>query len=229
MNLDQIEEIALLAGKHGISVVVNFQRRNEPIHWEIRELIAARPEDLLSVNGYYMKGLRHIGVTMVDTLSYLCGYPEAVLAYNRVFNQEAGEHSYEFVLYYPGFNATVKTIDAERFLYNYHIFEIDLLFADRRKTLVDISQAVRETSVSDYAYSGIKVMNDREACYRETGYKYSMRDAAEYIYKVTAGRTPHTVNTPWSSFNNLLILNAVIESFERGSVKLPFEEGLWKK
>jgi len=187
MNLDQIEEIALLAGKHGISVVVNFQRRNEPIHWEIRELIAARPEDLLSVNGYYMKGLRHIGVTMVDTLSYLCGYPEAVLAYNRVFNQEAGEHSYEFVLYYPGFNATVKTIDAERFLYNYHIFEIDLLFADRRKTLVDISQAVRETSVSDYAYSGIKVMNDREACYRETGYKYSMRDAAEYIYKVTAG------------------------------------------
>ena len=95
--------------------------------------------------------------------------------------------------------------------------------------MVDISQAVRETSVSDYAYSGIKVMNDREACYRETGYKYSMRDAAEYIYKVTAGRTPHTVNTPWSSFNNLLILNAVIESFERGSVKLPFEEGLWKK
>lgn len=229
MNLDQIEEITRLAEKHGINVVVNFQRRNELVHREIRDFIAAHPKDLLSLSGLYMKGLRHNGVTMVDTISYLCGYPDAVLAYNRVFNQEVSEHSYEFVLYYPSFTATVKTTDAERFFYNYHIFEIDLLFLDRRKALIDTSQTVRESLVTAYAYSGVKMMNDCKAHCRETTCKYSMVSAVEYVYEVTTGQIVHTINTPRSSFNNQLIINNIIESFEYGSVKIHLEQGLWKR
>lgn len=225
----QLEELIQLAEAHSIQLVVNFQRRNEPAHREICDLIAARPGELLSVSGHYMKGLWHIGVTMIDTLCYLCGYPEAVLAYNRIFNQEVNDYSYEFVLYYPGFTAVVKTTDADRFHYNYHIFEIDLLFSDRRLTLVDISQGLKETPVTGYAYSGVKVMNERESQYRETGYKSSMKDAVGYIYDITTGKLPHGVNTPQSSWNNLQIINHITESFERGSVKLHFEQGLWKK
>lgn len=229
MGIDQVEEIIELADKSGIHVVVNFQRRNELVHREISELIAERPGDLLSVSGHYMKGLRHIGITMIDTLLFLCGYPEAVLTYNRAFNQEAGEYSYEFVLYYPGFTANVKTTDADRWHYNYHLFEIDLLFTDMRKTLVDISQGIRETSVTPYAYSGVKVMNDRAAGVRDTGYKFSMRDAIEYIHAVTIQTKQHIINTPESFYNNILIINKVIESFDRGSVKLNFEPIQWKK
>lgn len=228
-DVGQIEKIIVLAEKQGINVVVNFQRRNEPVHREIRDFIVAHPESLLSMRALYMKGLQHIGVTMLDTISHLCGYPEAVLAFNQVYNREVGEHSYEFVLYYPGFTVTVNTTDAERFIYNYHIFEIDLLFSDRRQTLIDTSKVVRESSVTSYAYSGVKVMNDREARYLETGQPYSMRSAAEYVFEVTGGRVAHTINTPQSSFNNQLIINNIIESFERGSVKLHFEQGLWKK
>lgn len=228
-DLAQLEELIQLAAEHDIHLAVNFQRRNEPVHQEICSLVASRPGELLSVSGHYMKGLRHIGVTMVDTLCYLCGYPEAVLAYNRVFNQEVDDYSYEFVLYYPNFTAVVKTTDADRSRYNYHIFEIDLLFSDRRLTLVDISQGLKETPVTDYAYSGVKILNERESQYRETGYKSSMKDAIGYIYDITTGKAPHGINTPQSSWNNLQIINHITESFERGSVKLHFEQGLWKK
>lgn len=225
----QLEELIQLAAERDIHLVVNFQRRNEPVHQEIRDIVVSKPGELLSVSGHYMKGLRHIGVTMIDTLCYLCGNPEAVLAYNRVFNQEVDDYSYEFVLYYPGFTAVVKTTDADRFRYNYHIFEIDFLFSDQRLTLVDISQGLKVTPVTGYAYSGVKVMNERESQYRETGYKTSMKDAVEYIYDITTGKTNHGVNTPQSSWNNLRIIKYITESFERGSVKLHFEQGLWKK
>lgn len=229
IEIDQVEELIELAEKTGIQVVVNFQRRHESTHHEIRELIASCASDLLSVSGHYMKGLRHIGVTMIDTLIYLCGYPDAVLTYSRAFNHEVGEYSYEFVLYYPEFTANVKTTDADRFRYNFHIFEIDLLFTDRRKTLVEISQAVREASVTPYVYSGVTVMNDREALVRDTHYKFSMQDAVAYIHAVTMKHKPHTINTPQSFCNNLLVVNKVIESFDRGLVKLPFERGRWKR
>ena len=229
LEISQIDELIRLAASSKIRIAVNSQRRNEPQHREIREIIASHSGELLSVTCHYMKGLHHIGVTMVDTLSYLCGYPDAVLAYNRVYNQEIVDYSYEFVLFYSNFTAAVKTIDAEGFFYNYHIFEIDLLFSDKRLALVDISQGLRETPVTDYSYSGVKVMNEREATYRETGYKYSMLEAIRYIYDITTGKLAHEINTPQSSYNNSLIINKIIESFDRGSKKLNLEQDLWKK
>lgn len=227
-NLDQIEEICRLAAESQVRVVVNFQRRVEPVHAELREAIATRRSELLSVSGCYMKGLQHIGVTMIDTLTYLCGNPAGVLAFNRILNQEVGEQSYEFVLYYPGLTVTVKTTDAERFVYSYHIFEIDLLFRDGRKALVDISQGLRESPVTSYAYPGVKVLSERQSSYRETGYKLSMLNAIKYVFDVTAGKTKHTVNTPESSYNNQLIMDAIAASFDRGLVKMNFEPGQWK-
>jgi predicted dehydrogenase len=228
-DLSQIEEIIRLARQTNIQVVVNFQRRYDPVHLEVRNLIASSPGIVLSVNAHYMKGLRHIGITMVDTITYLCGYPTAVQAFNRVLNQEVDDYSYEFILYYPNFTVAVKTTDVDSDVYNYHVFEIDLLLRDRRLALVDNSQRIKEVSVTGYAYSGVKVFNEREAKYRETGYKLSMKDAAGYIFDVTTGNTDHVVNTPQTSFNNLLIINRIIESFDQGAVKLFLEPESWKK
>jgi len=229
MELGHLEELERISESAGIHLVVNFQRRHEAAHAELCGLIASRPGELLSVSGHYMKGLRHIGVTMVDTLTYLCGYPEAVLAFRRSWNQESNDFSYEFILFYPGFSAVVKTTDSERFRYNYHIFESDFLFTDRRITLVDISQAVRETPVTDYAYSGVKVMNERASLLRETEYKRSMLDVVQYVHDITIGKVPHETNTVRASYNNQLIVNTIIESFERGPMKLNFDPGSWKR
>lgn len=229
MEIHQIEEIIRLADASGIHVVVNFQRRNEPQHRELRQYILAHPGELLSVTGCYMKGLHHIGVTMIDTISYLCGYPDALLTFNRSFNQEVGDYSYEFILYYQDFTVVVKSTDADRFRYNYHLFEIDLLFTDRRMTLVDMSQGLRNSFVTDYAYSGVKIMNEREARYCETGYRSSMVEAIGYLYDISAGKREHAINTPKSSYNNSLLVNTIVASFNRGSVKIDMEQGQWRR
>ena len=228
-DLSQIEKVIQLARNSDIHVVVNFQRRYDPVHLEIRNLIASSKGIVLSVDAHYMKGLRHIGITMIDTITYLCGYPKAVQAFNRVSKHEVDDDSYEFILYYADFTVVVKTTDVEDGAYNYHIFEIDLLLSDRRLALIDNSQRMKEVPITGYAYSGVKVLNEREAKYRDTGYKLSMKDAAGYIFDVTVGYTSHYVNTPQTSFNNLLIISRIIESYAEGAVKLHLEPELWKK
>jgi predicted dehydrogenase len=228
-NLDHIDELIRLAQQSDIHLVVNFQRRYEPVHSEIRDLITSRSGTVLSVTGHYMKGLRHVGTTMVDTLTYLCGYPDAVLAYARAYNQEAEEFSYEFVMYYPGYSVAVKTTDADRLLYHYHVFEIDLLLTDRRLTLAANSLWLRETAVTDYFYTGVKALNDRGARFRETDYKASMVEAARYVYDITTGRRAHDINTPGTSYNDCLVIDQIVESYARGSAKLSLGSSRWKR
>lgn len=225
----QIAEIADLAAQRGIAVVCNYQRRYEPVHENLRRRILERPQSLLSVCGHYMKGLRHIGTTMIDSIVQLCGLPDAVQAFSRAYNTAAEDYSYEFVLFYPGFTVAVKTIDAEPVGYAYHLFELDLFFSDGRATLVDISQGLRESPVTDYVYSGVKILNDKESVYTETGYRRSMLGAVEYIHDITRGRIAHTINTPQSAYNNALIATAVGLSFQDGAVKLNFGIDLWKR
>ncbi len=229
LEIGQIDELIRHSTSNGIRIVVNSQRRYEPQHREIREFIVSGARKLLSVTCHYMKGLHHIGVTMVDTISYLFGYPNDVLAYNRVYNNEIGEYSYEFILFYHNFTVSVKTVDTESCFYNYHIFEIDLLFSDKRLTLVNNSQGLRVAPVTSYSYSGVKILNEREAKYQETDYKYSMVEAIKYLYNITTGETPHEINTPQSSYNNCVIINKIIESFNGGSMKIHLEEEQWKK
>lgn len=229
LRLEDIGTVARLAERNSVNLVCNFQRRFETAHLDLRRRIQDNPGALLSVTGHYMKGLHHIGTTMVDTLVHLCGDPQAVLALGRVFNAEVEDYSYEFVLYYPGFTVVVKTTDSERFTYNYHVFELDLLFSDGRAALVDISQGVRESPVTGYAYSGVKVLNDKESRYRETAYNRSMVAVAGYVHDVTTGRREHTVNTPQSSYTNALIVSRIIESYERGLVRLNFGTQQWTR
>lgn len=219
----QIKELEHLSEVEGVKVVVNFQRRHDPIHRSIRDQITSAPETLLSVGGYYIKGLRHIGITMLDTLTYLLGYPKSLLAYDRSFNQEVDGFSYEFVLFYDGFNVVVCTTDADRYRYNYHIFEVDLLFSDRRMTIVDNSRAVREVTLGDYAYSGVKVLADTDPVYRSTNMPEAMLGAVDYLCQVANGAVPHTVNTLNDSYACMQIVEKIEESFARGGVRLPVE------
>ncbi|MEI7605792.1 MAG: Gfo/Idh/MocA family oxidoreductase [Rhodospirillaceae bacterium] len=229
LRLEDIGQVIDLAERAGINVVCNFQRRFEPVHGELRRKVAENPGALRSVTGHYMKGLHHIGVTMVDSLTWICGYPEAVLAHHRAWNGDTGDFSYEFVLFYPHYTVSVKTVDAEGAGYAFHIFELDFLFADVRSTLVDISRGLRESPVTGYAYGGIRILNDGAARRRETGYPQSMTASAGYIHDVTSGIVPHTINTPQSSFNNALILDGVVDSYQSGLAKLTFGSRPWKK
>jgi hypothetical protein len=191
-------------------------------------MMATGEVSLLAGNAYYIKGLEHIGTTMIDTLTFLCGIPRKVLAFKRVFNREANEYSYEFILFYDDFNITVKTVDRDSSPYNYHIFEIDLLFADRRITINDNSRQMVVRNSTSYAYSGVKVLDDREPCVMQTGYSSSLSAAVDYIHRITTGKTAHTVNTPETSAVNKLIVDAIVSSYEQAT-PIDIGENPWNR
>lgn len=151
------------------------------------------------------------------------------MAYNRVWNKEVNDYSYEFILFYPDFSVSVQTTDSAQSDYSYHHFEIDLLFSDKRKTLIDISQAIRNVSITDYAYSGVKVSNDREAQVSMTGYNTSMIDTVGYIAEISRREKKHSINTPRDSYNNQLILDNIVASYRNDCKKIRIETEQWKK
>ncbi len=214
---DEMLEIIRCTGGNDINVVVNFQRRFDGSHERLKEIVEEKPGKLLAVNAYYIKGLDHIGITVVDTIIYLCGVPRSVYAYNRVYNRQVNDYTYEFILFFDSFNVTVKTIDTESADYNYHIFEIDMLFSDKRITINDNSRTIETRVVGDYAYSGVRALDDRHPVYEESGYRFSMLNVVDYLYDISTGSKGHTKNTLEHSYLNMSILKTIKLSYEKNS------------
>jgi predicted dehydrogenase len=214
MSAAEIQDIQRFSKEYNVNVVVNFQRKFDSAHRRLQNLIAENIKYIRTVNAYYIKGLDHIGATLIDTLCYLCGMPESVLTYNRVFNKTIQDYTYEFILFFHTFNITVKTIDAEKAEYAYHIFEIDVLMANRRITVNDNSRRIETRSLGNFAYSGVRCLDDRNPVVEESGFALSMLNAAGYVYDITTGARQHDENTPESSYHTKCIVDAIKQSYD---------------
>ncbi len=222
LTFDEIDEIYQLSQKTDINIIVNFQRHFDNSY----RFINPSNNKILTANCYYIKGLKHIGITMVDTLAMLFGHPTNVYAYNRIYNQEIEDYTYEFILFYNDFNITIKTIDeGER--YNYHLFDIDVLTKNGRILFTDNGNTMLTYDLSDYVYSGVKVLT-KEPTAKATDYPDTMLRSIEYIFDITGKNKPHTVNTVTQSYNNYLLLDKIMESFS-SQQKIVLQETLWKK
>lgn len=218
-NIEEVQEIYKLSKQSNIDIVVNFQRRFDSSYEDIDI------QNILSVNAHYVKGLNHIGITMIDTITMIFDYPKSVYSYNRVFNKEITEYSYEFILFYDDFTVSVKTIDKDE--YNYHLFDIDIFTKDGRINFVDNGNSKVIYGVSDYAYSGVKVLTQNPKKIL-TKYEKSMSKSVEYLYAITNTSKKHTVNTVDAVLNNHILVEKIIESYNKEK-KLDLEEKLWKR
>jgi len=227
-RLREIAELQALSRAHGIPVVVNFQRRFDPVHARVRAFIRSFQPDVLAGHAYYVRGLEHVGITLVDTLIYLCGVPRAVAGLRRVARPEGGD-SLDFAFHYDGFSVSAATADSTRLPYCYHIFEIDLLFADRRLTLLDNSRHLRILRVGRFAYGGVRALADLRPRYAATGFDTALPRAAAYVHGIASGRRQHTVNTLADSYQNRIILDRIRLSHRRGSRNVSIPEAAWKK
>jgi predicted dehydrogenase len=222
LTISEIDEVYKLSQNSNINIVVNFQRQFDDSYKMIDKL----KNKILTVNCYYIKGLNHIGITMIDTLVMMFGYPKSVYSYNKIYNNEIDDFTYEFILFYETFNITVKSIDSED-NYNYHIFDIDILTQQNRVVFTDNGNTILEYGLSDYAYSGVKVIDSKPKT-EKTQYDISMLKSMEYLYDITCNKTQHTINRVTTSYNHHLLLDKIIESFEK-EIKIALEERLWKK
>jgi predicted dehydrogenase len=213
---DEISCLQQMSNEHGIHLVIDFQRRFDKTYEQVKLLINKAGQPPLAVNALYMKGLEHNCVALIDILTYLCGAPQKAMAYNRVYNSSVREFSYEFILFFEGYNATIKTIDSSQDQYHYHILELDILLPDRRITINDNSRSMETRLIGGYAYAGVNAIDDTHSVREETGYRSALSAAVDYLYEITVKGREHTVNTPLSSLRNRVVLDAVLLSYERG-------------
>jgi predicted dehydrogenase len=222
LTLDEVNEIYKLSLKNGINIVVNFQRHFDDSY----NTLDITNSKVLSVNCYYIKGLNHIGITMLDTLVMILGYPKSVQSYNKIYNMEVKDFTYEFILFYENFNVTVKSIDEEE-KYNYHLFDIDILTDKGRNIFTDNGNTLLNYDLTEYSYSGVKVLNNQPKKIK-TQYDNSMLKSVEYLYDITYNNKVHHTNTVASSCNNHQLLDRIVESYKKEK-KIFLKETLWKK
>lgn len=222
LNSEEVGIIYHLSQKSDINIVVNFQRHFDDAYSNINLI----NNKILSVNCYYIKGLNHIGITMIDTIIMILGFPKDVYTYNKIYNKDIKDYTYEFILFYDNFNVTIKSIDEEN-NYNYHIFDIDILTKNGRYIFTDNGNTVFKYNLSNYFYSDVKVLTDKPTKTR-TNYANSMILSVQYLYDITVKNKIHNTNTVFSSYNNHLLLEKIIKSFEKQK-RLTIEDTLWKK
>jgi predicted dehydrogenase len=227
-TLNEIQELINLATTHEISIIVNFQRRFDKVLSSVREKFNNGLLNILAVNCYYIKGLDHIGTTMIDTIMYFFGYPDAVMAFNKIYNKDVQEDTYEFILFYLTFNVTIKTVDSKYSNYNFHIFEIDILTSNQRILINDNSRQIEIKGLTKYAYSGIKVLNDYSYERINTEYDNSMLNTVLYIHEVVSGVSPHEINTPQNAYNIKLLIDKIKLSYQSQKI-IRIEASEWRK
>ena len=213
LTRDDITTLQAMSDANGINVVVNFQRRFDPLYADLAAELAADPKRIITANAMYMKGFEHVGVTMLDTLDALFGPPGSVAVFNTVMNREINEPTYEFILYYDGFNITVKTVDSPNHVYNYHIFDIDIFLTDGRLTLNQIGRSMVHRKVGGYVYSGVKILDEAAPRVEKTGLDNAMLQAVEYVARITRGAA-HTINTPAQVLRIRYTMDAITRSAE---------------
>ncbi len=158
VSFDSAQQIIDKAKEKKVGLWLNNQRRWEPCHLKIKSLIEENAiGNIIHVNGYYVKGITHIGCTVVDTLRLLCGEVEWVMAYPPFEQGSYGQDkSLRGVLGF-GNGITANIVGCDRDAYTYSIFEIDIIGTEGRIKIEDSGDMIRIYKLKEYShYPGFK-------------------------------------------------------------------------
>ena len=137
-------EILEKAKNAGTKIVVNYQRRWDAGHQKVAKMIKNGDiGDIQATTAYYVKGIRHVGCTIINILRFLISEISSVaaipLASVETFAKE--DPSLDAILFFKnGVKAFVQSCDKGRNTYS--IFELDILGTKGRVQIVDNGERV---------------------------------------------------------------------------------------
>ena len=137
MNAAEAKELVDLAQAVGTGMRVSYQRRWDPGHQKIKAWLQDGGLGIpLTAAGYYVKGLIHIGTTVVDTLRFLLGEVSESFLISSQRGSYPGDLSSSLFLKFPsGCEAVIQGVDGPQ--YTYSLFEIDILGTQGRIRILD--------------------------------------------------------------------------------------------
>jgi len=179
LTLQECLDLERLAENSSVFITVNNQRRVEPSHLKIAEMLRSGSLGRIqAVSAYYVKGLFHIGCTMIDTLRMLLGEVEWVAAIpGEPEVSDDSDRSVDFIL---GFDNTCQAVvqACDKDGYCYSIFEIDILCSKGRLKIQNNGFDIFIQHVEEYPiYPGFRSLGVPESI---TG---NMSIAMSYMFR----------------------------------------------
>lgn len=213
------ERIIKMATDKGIGLWLNNQRRWEPAHIMIKRYIASgKIGRLLHVTGYYVKGITHIGCTMINTLRFLCG--EVVMARAFIPFSEGSygqDKSLRGILHFEN-NATAALIGCDGKKYTYSLFEIDIVGTRGRIKIDENGDKVIVYGAKTYDYyPGLRELKLIQS--RRTEMKWSMKYGLQLLLKEMRAKKA-SVETAEEGLTDLLAVEALKKSASKGGINI---------
>lgn len=135
---NEAKELVEIAQKKKVGLRVTYHRRWEPEHKKLKLFIEkGKLGKITSAVGYYVKGLIHVGTTVIDTLRFLIG--EVKQSWSLP-SQNKGPFpdspSTGLIMQFEnGCQALVQGIDGDQ--YTYSLFELDIIGTHGRIRILD--------------------------------------------------------------------------------------------
>lgn len=204
--------------QRGIVLMVDFNRRFDPMHRRLSRLIKKeRFGHFLGGVVYYSNGFINAGSHAADLVTFLCGDVTHVRTVGSDGKSEDPDLDVILTLVGGGI-MFVKSIDAD----SYYQFELDALFARGRVRIFRQGTAADVYRVVDHPeISGVRQLSSDSLQFTDGRYA-TLPDAISHVVNVLRGKS-----TPWSTGENatrvLEILAAATWSSKSGKeAKLPF-------
>jgi len=209
----KVLDIIELAKKKGVKIAVNYPRRWEKEHIKVRNLIrAGKLGNLQAVSAYYVKGIRHVACHTINTLQFIIGQINSVMALGAdnigTFGHE--DPSLDAILFFKnGTKAVVQSADKNG--YTYSIFEIDIIGSRGRIRFLENGEKIQYCTVKPYRnYPGFnELVFNREV---KTEMDINMLRSVQEIVKILDQGKEDFSNNPVESYSDLLVVDAIMES-----------------
>lgn len=178
-NVKEAEEIIKIYKDKNIKCLINYSRRFVSEFEILKDKVASGEYGkFICGNGYYGKGTLHNGSHLIDFLRYIIG---------EIKDFKTIDYNFDFYDDDPSVSAILNFKNGGRFVMqnipcdNYTIFELELLFQNKRIRIVDSGFKIEEYNVLDS-----KIFNGYKNLSKEKEYKtelnMAMLNAVKNIY-----------------------------------------------
>ena len=178
-TLAEAKEIIKIFNSKKTKLLVNYSRRFVPEFEKIKTKIEAGTYgEYLTGTGYYGKGIAHNGSHMVDLLRYFIGEIKEFNVINSVTDFYEDDKTVSAVLQLGNKKPFyLQGVDCRK----YTVFEMDLLFENKRIRICDLGFKLEEYDVFDSSvYNGYQ--NIVKVSEKSTSLDHAIFNAAENLY-----------------------------------------------
>lgn len=218
MSFAEANQLIHAAESTGIKIILNNQRRWEPYHLKLRDSLRnGSIGTIQSVCAHYVKGLFHVGCTVVDTIRYLIGEVESVLALPPADRGSLPDDPTIDCIFFLKNGAKAVMLGCDLFGQGYGIFEMDIIGTEGRVQYKDEGHRFCFYEIEEYShYPGFQELVAKPEKETTTELNLAVYRVVEYIIGLLQTGGNDITNSAREGHKDISILESIKRSVERG-------------